>query len=212
MVLHAPFTDPGSNDTQTCSVDWGDGSVTTGTVSGNACDATHAYSGGGSPTIKVAVTDDNGGIGTASVKIKLNQPPDCTHATASPSVLWPPDHRWVLISVKGVTDADGNPIDIDITGVRQDESINGRGDGDTDHDAWWAWNNSQVWVRAERSDYGNGRVYRISFRASDGKGGSCTGVVKVGVPHDRNGTAIDTTSVSVNSFGFWDDGDKHHRR
>ncbi|HKR79276.1 MAG TPA: hypothetical protein VJR69_06205 [Nitrospira sp.] len=38
-------------------------------------------------------------------------------------------------------------------------------------------------VRAERSNQGNGRVYRISsFRAYDGKGGSCNGAVQVGVP------------------------------
>jgi hypothetical protein len=39
-----------------------------------------------------------------------------------------------------------------------------------------------VSLRAERLDNGNGRVYQISFRADDGKGGSCTGAVKVGVP------------------------------
>ena len=211
VALHATFTDPGANDSQTCSVDWGDGSVTTGAVSGNACDASHSYSGGGSPTIKVTVTDDDGGTGTASVKIKLNQPPDCTHATASPSVLWPPDHDWVLITVSGVTDPNGNPVDLDITGVTQDEPINGRGDGDTDQDARWAWKDWQVWVRAERSDYGNGRVYRIAFKANDGHGGSCTGVVKVGVPHDRHGTAVDNPSVSYDSFGRHHDPDKHER-
>ena len=168
------------------------------------------YSSGNSATIQVTVTDDNGGAGTASVKIKLNQPPDCTHATASPSVLWPPNHQFVLITVSGVTDPNGDPIDLDITGVHQDEALNGHGDGDTEHDAFWSWRDSQVWVRAERSDYGNGRVYRISFTANDGHGGSCSAVVKVGVPHDRNGTAIDTTSVSVDSFGHWDDHEKHH--
>ena len=48
-------------------------------------------------------------------------------------------------------------------------------------------------VRAERLDTGNGRVYQISFRADDGKGGSCTGALKVGVPHSQKKgvTAID---------------------
>lgn len=41
-------------------------------------------------------------------------------------------------------------------------------------------------VRAERLDKGNGRVYQISFRVDDGKGGSCTGAVKVGVPLNLN--------------------------
>jgi hypothetical protein len=48
-------------------------------------------------------------------------------------------------------------------------------------------------VRAERLNTGNGRVYQVSFRADDGQGGSCTGVVTVSVPHSlKNGaTAID---------------------
>ena len=33
---------------------------------------------------------------------------------------------------------------------------------------------------------GNGRVYHIYFTGSDGRGGSCTGEVKVGVPHDQS--------------------------
>jgi hypothetical protein len=33
---------------------------------------------------------------------------------------------------------------------------------------------------------GNGRVYEIFFTASDGRGGTCSGSVKVGVPHDQD--------------------------
>ncbi|HEY4689429.1 MAG TPA: CSLREA domain-containing protein [Anaerolineae bacterium] len=49
-----------------------------------------------------------------------------------------------------------------------------------------------------RTDYGkdghgNGRVYHIFFTATDGRGGSCSGEVKVGVVHDQGGSldAID---------------------
>lgn len=40
-------------------------------------------------------------------------------------------------------------------------------------------------LRAERAGGGNGRVYRISFRADDGLGGFCTGTVTVTAPHDK---------------------------
>jgi hypothetical protein len=40
-------------------------------------------------------------------------------------------------------------------------------------------------VRAERDGGGNGRVYHISFTADDGHGGTCSGEVLVGVPHDQ---------------------------
>jgi hypothetical protein len=55
-------------------------------------------------------------------------------------------------------------------------------------------------LRAERSGTGDGRVYRISFEASDGTA-TCSGTVSVAVPHDLDHPAVDTTSVIVNSFG-----------
>ncbi len=119
-----------------------------------------------------------------------NRPPDCSKAAATPNLLWPPNHKLVPITITGVTDPDGDPVTITITGITQDEPTNGLGDGDTAPDGFGV-GTSQAQVRAERSGTGNGRVYAISFRAEDGKGGSCTGVVKVGVPHDKKDTPID---------------------
>ena len=48
----------------------------------------------------------------------------------------------------------------------------------------------QAQVRAERSGTGNGRVYTITYRADDGKGGTCSATVKVGVPHDQGGSIV----------------------
>lgn len=47
-------------------------------------------------------------------------------------------------------------------------------------------------LRAKREGRGNGRVYHVSFTASDGVE-SCTGTVQVGVPNSRgrNGEAVD---------------------
>ena len=51
-------------------------------------------------------------------------------------------------------------------------------------------------MRAERAGTkkvaGNGRVYHISFTATDSFGGSCSSEVLVGVPHDqRSDPAVD---------------------
>jgi hypothetical protein len=48
-------------------------------------------------------------------------------------------------------------------------------------------------VRAQRDGGGDGRVYHISFTATNAGGGSCTGAVTVGVPHDQgpNGGPVD---------------------
>jgi hypothetical protein len=132
-----------------------------------------------------------------------NQPPDCSDVTATPNTLWPPNHKFRLVTVSGATDPDGDPVTLTITGVTQDEPLNGIGDGDTSPDAADGPQPNTVRLRAERRGGGDGRVYRIAFTASDGQGGSCSGTVKVGVPHDQGGgsTPIDSAPPSFDSFG-----------
>jgi hypothetical protein len=48
---------------------------------------------------------------------------------------------------------------------------------------------------------GDGRVYHIFFTASDPHGGVCTGVVKVGVPHDEGGSAVPVDGGPLYSSG-----------
>jgi hypothetical protein len=46
-------------------------------------------------------------------------------------------------------------------------------------------------VRAERLGGGNGRVYHLSFTATDAAGGTCSGTVTTCVPHDRKRGCVD---------------------
>ena len=46
-------------------------------------------------------------------------------------------------------------------------------------------------LRAERLGTGNGRVYVITFAASDGRA-TVTGTVRVTVPHDQSHAAVDS--------------------
>ena len=41
-----------------------------------------------------------------------------------------------------------------------------------------------------RAMSGDGRVYRIAFTVTDGRGEACTGVATVGVPHDQSPARI----------------------
>ena len=103
----------------------------------------------------------------------------------------------VPVSITGITDPNDQAITITFTAVTQDELVNGLGDGDTSPDA--AASGNQILLRAERAGTGNGRVYVVHFTATDGQGGSCSGSVKVGVPHSKKDTASEGPQL-YNSF------------
>jgi hypothetical protein len=132
-----------------------------------------------------------------------NEPPDCSTVTVAPKTLWPPNHALVLVTLAGGTDPDGDPVALAITGVTQDEPLNGTGDGDTSPDARAGPTAGSVRLRAERKGNADGRVYRVSFTGSDGAGGSCAGTVTVGVPHDqgKGSTPVDSRPPSFDSLG-----------
>jgi hypothetical protein len=116
-----------------------------------------------------------------------NDPPVCSEAEASPSLLWPPDRKMVAISIEGVTDPDGDLVETTVTRVTQDEWPQGGGASNAAPAAELA----PLALRAARNGRGmvpgNGRVYHVSFSAEDGSGGVCEGVVTVCVPHDAAG-------------------------
>jgi len=118
-----------------------------------------------------------------------NAPPFCDAAAATVSSIWPPNHKMVDVGITGVTDAEGDPVSIMITSIRQDEPTNSTGDGNTSCDAEGV-GGPAARVRAERSGNLDGRFYHIFFTASDA-GGSCEGVVRVAVPHDQSHAPVD---------------------
>ena len=137
----------------------------------------------GTTTLKFRLTVSDSLLSSSPAEVVVtvkNGPPLCTLASASPNILWPPNHGMIPVFIQGVTDPDDATLQITIQSVTQDEPVNGIGDGDTSPDAVIV--GSAVLIRAERSTAGNGRVYRINFTADDGQGGSCSSFVQVGVP------------------------------
>ena len=116
--------------------------------------------------------------------------PSCEDAYPSEDILWPPNHKFVSVGILGVEDACGEPMTITINSIYQDEPTNGLGDGDTSPDGAGV-GTSTVELRAERSGTADGRVYHVGFTATDVRGETCSGTVKVGVPHDKKDTPID---------------------
>ncbi len=106
-----------------------------------------------------------------------NPPPTITDASANPSVLWPPNHKLVDVTVDyNVTDNCPLPPDSCTLSVTSNEP----GDGD-----WIILDAHHVQLRAERLGNGNGRVYTITITCTDSGGNSSSEQVEVTVPHDR---------------------------
>lgn len=187
-------TDP---DSDTLSYFWthvGGPAVTLSSVTAAAPSFTAPFvnAGGSDIVFEVRVDDGYGGVRTDTVVVHVqnqNDPPLASAAQPSVAVLWPPNHRMVAVSVTGVSDPDNNAT-ITINSVRQDEPTSGLGSGDTAIDAVIN-PDGTVLLRAERAGNRDGRVYRISFTASDAEG-SASGTILVTVPHSVNRPAIDS--------------------
>jgi hypothetical protein len=133
-----------------------------------------------------------------------NQPPVCTAAVASPSNVWPPNHRMANITVQGVTDPEGSTVNITVTAITQDESVTDSESGNTSPDGAGI-GSGTAQVRAERSGNGDGRIYKISFSADDGEGGVCDGSVTVCVPLDQETlSCVDSRPVEGVPDGEYD--------
>ena len=157
--------------------------------------------GGALLTFQLVVNDGqaSGGGDTVQIVVQdINDPPVCTSAQPSVSVLWPPNHTMTQMSIIGLTDPHNQTLTITYTTVRQDEPINGLGDGDTSPDA--AISGNDILLRAERSGTGNGRVYVLQFTATNSDGAQCNGTVKVSVPRDKKDAAVEGPQL-YNSFG-----------
>ena len=113
----------------------------------------------------------------------------CDHASLTQGVIWPPDHKMVAETIMDVSSSVG-AVTIQITGISQSEPVNALGSGNTAPDGIIANSTdstipSIAYVRAERAGPGTGRIYIISYTATDIGGYTCSGSLTVNVPHDQ---------------------------
>lgn len=121
---------------------------------------------------------------TVDLVVRTNAAPSCDAAVPDVTEIWPPNGRFVPVTITGVTDPDGDAVSIVVTEVRQDEQPEFVQPGNRCGDARGI-GTSEVSLAANREGSGDGRVYHLFMQASDGRGGSCQKTLTVCVPHDQ---------------------------
>jgi hypothetical protein len=115
------------------------------------------------------------------------EPPVIVSASATPALLWPPDHSVVDMTLDVVVEDDSYALWY-IAGVESNQPENGTGDGDYAPDWDTDPNDPQgLWLRAERS--GNHpeetRVYTVTLMAID-MAGNLSEPYELDVPVDHD--------------------------
>ena len=144
--------------------------------------------------VTLTVSDPWGGSATRSLTwtVSSNRPPICDAATATPNLLWPPDHKFVAIGIQGVSDPDGNPFTIAVTRIVQDEpTASGRG---SDDDRGWGDDDR----RSGNDGHGSGDDDRGWGRNDDrGRGDDDHGSTNGSGHTDIDGIGVGTPQASV---------------
>ncbi len=126
VQLTAAVSDPGVNDTSTCTVDWGDGAIGSGTVTAGgagtgSCAADHVYDAIGEQTVVVTVGDDDGATASVSTVVTVVAPdPGNRPPTAIADSLSTPEDVALPITLTG-SDPDGDVLTFTIV----DQPANG---------------------------------------------------------------------------------------
>lgn len=121
-------------------------------------------------------------------------PPDLA-VSVSPATLWPPNHEMVEIAVtiEVSDDYDRFPeVKLESVTSNEPDDAPGGGDGHTTQDIQTTevWDSEQhkmvdkISLRAERAGKGDGRIYTITYSATDFSGNTSTTSAIVTVPYD----------------------------
>ena len=137
----------------------------------------------GEHLIVLEVTDKAGAFDSNEVVITVEDvtPPEFS-LFVEPNVLWPPNHRMVRIDASWeVSDNCDEEVEVSLVGVTSSEQDDGRGDGRTKNDIVIG-DDGSIYLRAERTGSGAGRVYTITYEAVDDSGNATEASAEVLVP------------------------------
>lgn len=138
----------------------------------------------GTTTVTATAVDRSGNeaAGSFRVTVRDTTAPIFESLAASPSTIWPPNHKMVAVTITAHASdfVDPSPS-TRVVAVASSEPENGVGDGDTAPD-WEIAGPLAVRLRAERAGGGPGRIYTITVEARDASGNTSTRAVNVLVP------------------------------
>jgi uncharacterized protein len=108
--------------------------------------------------------------------------PPSLRVNVSTNVLWPPNHKYKTVEASFVSTSD--TASLTLLSVTSNEPDNGLGDGDTAKDIVIV-DNDTIQLRAERSGGGAGRIYTLTYKATNTCGATVTATAAVTVPHNK---------------------------
>jgi PKD repeat protein len=157
LLAHtATYADPGVLDTHTASVDFGDGTVSPATAVGGVVSLEHTYVDEGTYRVRIEVTDDDGGVGTASFPVTVRNVAPMVDPVVAP--LAPVLVRTAITADAAYTDP-----------------------GADAHTLTWAWGDGSSTVEARGVDadgpvmathvYAAAGLYTVTLTVDDGDGG-----------------------------------------
>jgi hypothetical protein len=140
--------------------------------------------------ITLTVDDGNGGTDSDDVVVSVNDAvaPNI-EVTVDPDVLWPANHKMVPITatVTAADVCDASPA-VSLVSITASEGDNVLGDGNTSDDIQGAeigTDDRAFSLRAERSGTGTGRIYTVTYAATDASGNTANASATVTVPHNK---------------------------
>ncbi len=120
----------------------------------------------------------------AAVICDPDMTPPVLSISATPNTLWPPNHRFVTVTLTIAASDECSAVSVSAPVVSSNEPVNGIGDGNTEPD-WIVTGPTTVQLRSERAGPGSGRVYTIGVTATNAIGLVTSASTVVIVPHDQ---------------------------
>ncbi|CAG7644431.1 pectate lyase [Paenibacillus allorhizosphaerae] len=125
-----------------------------------------------------------------SMEVKVDKTSPVVHVTLDKNTLWPPNHKLITVTASVYATDSASQIDsIVLTSITSSEPDSGLGDGDESgdiQDAQYGTFDVSFALRAERPGK-SGRIYTITYTATEKAGNQTIASATVQVPHDQSG-------------------------